>query len=91
MIKDDQQYIFGDCAINPTLEAQDLAELTAFETFSTSSDFAEPLVEKLNIATRGDMPKLCADFALSIAISAKSCASSVGLIAQSPNHHVLQC
>ncbi len=27
MIKDDQQYIFGDCAINPTLEAQDLAEI----------------------------------------------------------------
>ena len=35
-------------------------------------DLAEPLVEKLNIATRGSIPKLFADFALSTAISAKS-------------------
>ena len=27
MIKDDQQYVFGDCAINPTLESSDLAEI----------------------------------------------------------------
>ena len=27
MIKEDKQYIFGDCAINPTLESSDLAEI----------------------------------------------------------------
>ena len=27
MIKDDKQYIFGDCAINPELDAQGLAEV----------------------------------------------------------------
>ena len=28
MIKGDEQYIFGDCAINPELDAQGLAEIT---------------------------------------------------------------
>ncbi|RIM14071.1 phosphate acetyltransferase, partial [Staphylococcus cohnii] len=38
MIKGEEQYIFGDCAINPTLEAQDLAEI-AVESAKTAKSF----------------------------------------------------
>ncbi|CJN60961.1 Uncharacterised protein [Streptococcus pneumoniae] len=57
----------------------------ASTTFSVSGDFAEPFVEKLNIATRGSMPNNSAVFALSIPISAKSWLFGAMLIAQSAN------
>ncbi|TGQ72070.1 phosphate acetyltransferase, partial [Mesorhizobium sp. M8A.F.Ca.ET.207.01.1.1] len=38
MIKGEEQYIFGDCAINPTLEAQDLAEI-AVESAKSAQSF----------------------------------------------------
>ena len=50
MIKDDQQYIF-DCAINPTLEAQDLAEIAVRvqnQLFGMS-----PRVAMLSFSTKG--------------------------------------
>lgn len=58
---------------------------TASDTLSVSSDFAEPFVEKLSIATRGSMSNIFAVFALSIAISARSWLSGAMLIAQSAN------
>ncbi|WP_436953160.1 phosphate acetyltransferase [Staphylococcus shinii] len=53
MIKDDQQYIFGDCAINPTLEAQDLAEI-AVESAKSAKNFGmSPRVAMLSFSTKG--------------------------------------
>ena len=53
MIKDNQQYIFGDCAINPTLEAQDLAEI-AVESAKSAKNFGmSPRVAMLSFSTKG--------------------------------------
>lgn len=53
MIKDDKQYIFGDCAINPTLEAQDLAEI-AVESAKSAKNFGmSPRVAMLSFSTKG--------------------------------------
>ena len=53
MIKDDQQYIFGDCAINPTLEAQDLAEIAIESAKSAQSFGMSPRVAMLSFSTKG--------------------------------------
>ena len=53
MIKDDQQYIFGDCAINPTLEAQDLAEIAVESAKSAKSFGMSPRVAMLSFSTKG--------------------------------------
>ena len=53
MIKDDQQYIFGDCAINPTLEAQDLAEFAVESAKSAKSFGMSPRVAMLSFSTKG--------------------------------------
>ncbi|SCU13469.1 phosphotransacetylase [Staphylococcus xylosus] len=53
MIKDDEQYIFGDCAINPTLEAQDLAEIAVESAKSAKSFGMSPRVAMLSFSTKG--------------------------------------
>ncbi|MBF7019445.1 phosphate acetyltransferase [Staphylococcus sp. 18_1_E_LY] len=53
MIKDDKQYIFGDCAINPTLEAQDLAEIAVESAKSAQSFGMSPRVAMLSFSTKG--------------------------------------
>ncbi|MDM8326543.1 phosphate acetyltransferase [Staphylococcus felis] len=53
MIKNDKQYIFGDCAINPELAAQDLAEI-AVESAKTAQSFGmDPRVAMLSFSTKG--------------------------------------
>src|SRR5690625_5483284 len=61
-----------------------LAFAIASTTRSVSSDWADPLVEKLSIATFGSIPKTFAVLLLSTAISAKSSLVGAILIAQSP-------
>ncbi|MFJ1813881.1 phosphate acetyltransferase [Staphylococcus saprophyticus] len=53
IIKDDKQYIFGDCAINPTLEAQDLAEIAVESAKSAKSFGMSPRVAMLSFSTKG--------------------------------------
>lgn len=53
VIKDDKQYIFGDCAINPTLEAQDLAEIAVESAKSAKSFGMSPRVAMLSFSTKG--------------------------------------
>lgn len=53
MIKGDEQYIFGDCAINPTLEAQDLAEIAVESAKSAKSFGMTPRVAMLSFSTKG--------------------------------------
>lgn len=53
MIKDDKQYIFGDCAINPVLEAQDLAEIAVESAKSAQSFGMTPRVAMLSFSTKG--------------------------------------
>ncbi|TDM00845.1 phosphate acetyltransferase [Macrococcus carouselicus] len=53
MLREDEQYVFGDCAINPTLEASDLAEI-AVESAKTAQSFGmEPKVAMLSFSTKG--------------------------------------
>lgn len=53
MIKGEEQYVFGDCAINPTLEATDLAEI-AVESAKTAKSFGmDPKVALLSFSTKG--------------------------------------
>ncbi|KAA1039357.1 phosphate acetyltransferase [Macrococcus equipercicus] len=53
MIRGDEQYVMGDCAINPTLEASDLAEI-AIESAKTAKAFGmEPKVAMLSFSTKG--------------------------------------
>ncbi|MCS4486529.1 phosphate acetyltransferase [Staphylococcus americanisciuri] len=53
MIKEDKQYLFGDCAINPELGASDLAEI-AIESAKTAKSFGmEPKVAMLSFSTKG--------------------------------------
>lgn len=53
MIKEDQQFIFGDCAINPELGASDLAEI-AVESAKTAQSFGmDPRVAMLSFSTKG--------------------------------------
>ena len=62
-----------------------LANFNASTTLSTTSCFAEPFVEKLNIATRGSIPATaCAVRAVQTAICANWLASGTGVTATSP-------
>lgn len=53
MIKEDQQYIFGDCAINPELGASDLAEIAVESAKSAQSFSMDPRVAMLSFSTKG--------------------------------------
>ncbi|WP_210138322.1 phosphate acetyltransferase [Staphylococcus sp. GDH8C109P] len=53
MIKGEEQYIFGDCAINPTLEAEDLAEIAVESAKSVQSFGMSPRVAMLSFSTKG--------------------------------------
>lgn len=53
MTKGEEQYVFGDCAINPELNAQDLAEI-AIESAKTAQAFSmSPRVAMLSFSTKG--------------------------------------
>ncbi|MBF0749904.1 phosphate acetyltransferase [Mammaliicoccus lentus] len=53
MTKGEEQYVFGDCAINPELNAQDLAEI-AIESAKTAQAFGmSPKVAMLSFSTKG--------------------------------------
>lgn len=53
MTKGEEQYVFGDCAINPELNAQDLAEI-AIESAKTAQAFdMSPKVAMLSFSTKG--------------------------------------
>lgn len=53
MIKGDEQYIFGDCAINPELNAQGLAEIAVESAKSAQSFGMDPKVAMLSFSTKG--------------------------------------
>ena len=53
MIKGDEQYIFGDCAINPELDAQGLAEIAVESAKSAQSFGMDPKVAMLSFSTKG--------------------------------------
>ncbi|MEW4384926.1 phosphate acetyltransferase [Staphylococcus epidermidis] len=53
MIKGDEQYIFGDCAINPELDAQGLAEIVVESAKSAQSFGMDPKVAMLSFSTKG--------------------------------------
>lgn len=53
MIKGDEQYIFGDCAINPELDAQGLAEIAVESAKSAQSFGMNPKVAMLSFSTKG--------------------------------------
>lgn len=53
MLRNDELYVMGDCAINPVLNAEELAEV-AVETAKTAADFKmDPRVAMLSFATKG--------------------------------------
>lgn len=53
MIKGDEQYIFGDCAINPELDAQGLVEIAVESAKSAQSFGMDPKVAMLSFSTKG--------------------------------------
>ncbi|RQX42919.1 phosphate acetyltransferase [Staphylococcus warneri] len=53
MMKGEEQYIFGDCAINPELDAQSLAEIAVESAKSAQSFDMEPKVAMLSFSTKG--------------------------------------
>ncbi|MCM3482745.1 MAG: phosphate acetyltransferase [Staphylococcus warneri] len=53
MMKGEEQYIFGDCAINPELDAQGLAEIAVESAKSAQSFDMEPKVAMLSFSTKG--------------------------------------
>lgn len=53
MIKGDEQYIFGDCAINTELDAQGLAEIAVESAKSAQSFGMDPKVAMLSFSTKG--------------------------------------
>ncbi|KZG92573.1 phosphate acetyltransferase [Staphylococcus epidermidis] len=53
MSKGDEQYIFGDCAINPELDAQGLAEIAVESAKSAQSFGMDPKVAMLSFSTKG--------------------------------------
>ena len=53
MIKGDEQYIFGDCAINQELDAQGLAEIAVESAKSAQSFGMDPKVAMLSFSTKG--------------------------------------
>ncbi|WP_414042175.1 phosphate acetyltransferase [Macrococcus animalis] len=53
MIREDEQYLMGDCAINPTLDATALSEI-AIESAKTAKAFGmDPKVAMLSFSTKG--------------------------------------
>lgn len=53
MLREDELYVMGDCAINPVLNAEELAEV-AVETAKTAKDFnMDPRVAMLSFSTKG--------------------------------------
>ena len=53
MVRDDERYVFGDCAINITPDSQDLAEI-AIESAKTGKLFdIDPRVAMLSFSTKG--------------------------------------
>src|SRR5690625_4670622 len=53
MVRDDERYVFGDCAINITPDGQDLAEI-AIESAKTAKLFGiDPRVALLSFSTKG--------------------------------------
>lgn len=53
MIREDEQYLMGDCAINPELDATALAEI-GIESAKTAKAFGmEPKVAMLSFSTKG--------------------------------------
>ncbi len=53
MVRDDEKYVFADCAINIAPDSQDLAEI-AIESANTASMFdIEPRVAMLSFSTKG--------------------------------------
>ncbi len=53
MSKDDKRYVFADCAINPTLDSEGLAEI-AIESAKTAKSFnVDPKVAMLSFSTLG--------------------------------------
>ncbi len=53
MVRDDEKYVFADCAINITPDSQDLAEI-AIESANTADMFdIEPRVAMLSFSTKG--------------------------------------
>ncbi|HLR72431.1 MAG TPA: phosphate acyltransferase, partial [Pseudogracilibacillus sp.] len=53
MVRDDERYVFADCAINISLEAEDLAEI-AGESAKTAELFdIDPRVAMLSFSTKG--------------------------------------
>ena len=53
MLREDELYVMGDCAINPELNAEELAEV-AVETAKTAESFdMDPRVALLSFSTRG--------------------------------------
>ena len=53
MMKGEEQYIFGDCAINPELDAQGLAEIAVESAKSAQSFGMEPKLAMLSFSTKG--------------------------------------
>ena len=53
MMKGEEQYIFGDCAINPELDAQGLAEIAVESAKSAQSFGMQPKVAMLSFSTKG--------------------------------------
>ena len=53
MIKGDEQYIFGDCAINPELDSQGLAEIAVESAKSALSFGMDPKFAMLSFSTKG--------------------------------------
>ncbi|MDK4212531.1 phosphate acetyltransferase [Staphylococcus warneri] len=53
MMKGEEQYIFGDCAINPELDVQGLAEIAVESAKSAQSFGMEPKVAMLSFSTKG--------------------------------------
>src|SRR5699024_9962355 len=53
MLREDELYVMGDCAINPVLNAEELAEV-AVETARTAQSFhVDPVVALLSFSTHG--------------------------------------
>src|SRR5699024_872188 len=53
MVREDERYVFADCAINISLEAEDLAEI-ASESAKTAELFdIDPRVAMLSFSTKG--------------------------------------
>ncbi|GAB3048125.1 phosphate acetyltransferase [Virgibacillus ainsalahensis] len=53
MVRDDEKYVFADCAINITPEAQDLAEIAAESAVTGKLFGVDPRIAMLSFSTKG--------------------------------------